>query len=167
MHATPKPAAPSKLAHNDYPRQADRRTSRRLASCTVLVVSHAFGEEFEAERVARTIGRGLRAGDPELETDTCPLNAIDGLPGDFDQRMRHSRAIVIAAKRLDHETLLSGCGVFEAATRARQAGVPCYAIARHDELDRFEARILDLQIVLEADGEPGLTAAGKRLAEMV
>jgi hypothetical protein len=132
----------------------------------MLVAAQSFGEELDGAQVARAIGRGLRAGNPELEADVCPLDASDGLPGDFDLRMRRSYAMVVAAKRLDHETLLLGGGVFEAATRARQAGVPCYAIADHDGLDRFEARILDLQVVLEANGERGLTAAGRKLAEI-
>jgi glycerate kinase len=57
--------------------------------------------------------------------------------------------------------------VFEIATRARQGGVPCYAIAAHNALDPFEARILDLQVVLEAGGERGLSAAGRKLAGLV
>jgi glycerate 2-kinase len=128
---------------------------------TVLIASRSFGGELDGARAARAIGRGLRAANSELESDLCPL---DGLPGDFDQRMRRSRAVVIATERLDHETLLHGGDVFEVATRARQAGVPCYAVARNDGLDRFEARILDLQVVLEASGERGLAAAGRELA---
>jgi glycerate kinase len=130
----------------------------------MLLATQGFGGALDAIRVARAIGRGLRAGKAELETDLCPL---EGLPGDFDRGMRHARAVVIAAERLDHETLLRSGGVFEVATRARQAGVPCYAVTGSDGLDLFEARILDLQVVLEANGERELVAAGRKLAGMV
>jgi glycerate kinase len=134
---------------------------------TVLVVAEAFGGDLDAAHVASSIGRGLTAGEPELEGDPCPIEAAETLPGDFDVRMRSSHAVIVAAGRLDHETLLRGGGAFEAATRARQAGVPCYAIAAHDGLDRFEARILDLQVVLTAGNERALVRAGRKLAEMV
>jgi glycerate kinase len=133
----------------------------------MLVAAQSFGGGLDATRVARAIGRGLHAANPELDADVCPLEALDELPGDFDLRMRRSLAMVVAAKRLDHETLLRGGGVFEAATRARQNGVPCYAVAGHDGLDRFEARILDLQVVLQADRERDLTAAGRKLAAIL
>lgn len=134
---------------------------------TVLVAAEAFDGDLDAVRVAAAIGRGLHAGDPTLESDPCPIDAIDPLSHDFDERMRSSRAVVIVAGRLDHETLLRGGGAFEVATRARQAGVPCYAIAAHDALDRFEARILDLQMVLVAIDERGLVRTGRLLAGIV
>ena len=131
---------------------------------TLLVVAEAFAGDLDAARVAGAIGRGLLAGDPEFEGDPCPIEAAGTLPRDFDTRMRSSHAVIVAAGRLDHETLLRGGGAFEAATRARQAGVPCYAIAAHDGLDSFEARILDLQVVLTAAHARALTRAGRQLA---
>jgi glycerate kinase len=139
----------------------------------VLIAAAAFGGKLDAARAARAIGRGLRAGDTaaaenSLETDVCTIETAPAdLPKDFDARMRRARAVVIAAARLDHETLLRGEAVSEIATRARQAGVPCYAVAGSDGLDPFEARILDLQIVLEAGSERELTAAGRELAAVV
>lgn len=139
-----------------------------MTPSTVLVVAEAFGGTLDGARVAGAIGRGVRAGRPELGTDLCPLEEPPAeLPRDFDERMRGAHAVVIAARRLDHETLLRGGGVSEIATRARQAGVPCYAIAAHDGLDRFEARILDLQVVLEAGNERELATAGRKLAGMM
>jgi glycerate kinase len=149
-----------------------------VASSTVLLAAEAFGGKLDAARTARAIGRGLGAGDPGLETDLCPIGTLEtdlcpigapaaDLPQDIDARMRKARAVVIAAAHLDHETLLRGDAVSEIATRARQAGVPCYAVAGSDELDLFEARILDLQVVLEARGESGLRSAGRKLAGMV
>jgi glycerate kinase len=139
-----------------------------VASSTVLLAAEAFGGKLDAARTARAIGRGLRTGDPGLETDLCPIGALAAdLPKDIDARMRKARAVVIAAAHLDHETLLRGDAVSEIATRARQTGVPCYAVAGSDGLDLFEARILDLQVVLEAGGESGLRSAGRKLAGMV
>lgn len=131
---------------------------------TVLIAAQEFGDRLDAARVAEALGRGLTAARPELEADPCP---IDALPADLDARMRQARAVVIAAKHLDHETLLRRDTACEVATRARQTGVPCYAVAAGVGLDLFEARILDLQVVLEAREEQALIAAGKRLAGIV
>ena len=54
--------------------------------------------------------------------------------------------------------------MFEIATRARQAGVPAYAVTGENELDAFDARMLDLQVILEARTVRGLAAAGTKLA---
>ena len=85
---------------------------------------------------------------------------------DFDVRMKASRALVIVTRRLDERTLL-GSVAFEIATRARQSGVPCYAIAAEDAISPFDARILDLQMVLKARGVRSLRHAGMQVAEIV
>jgi glycerate kinase len=131
---------------------------------TVLIAAQDFSDRLDGARVAEAIGRGLTAARPELEADPCP---IDVLPADLDARMRRARAVVIAAKHLDHETLLRRDNACEVATRARQTGVPCYAVAASAGLDLFEARILDLQVVLEARDRQALAAAGRRLAAIV
>ena len=85
---------------------------------------------------------------------------------DFDARMLRARAVVLAERHLA-ERALTASPVFEIATRARQAGVPAYAVAAQNLLDPFDARILDLQVILEASSTGTLTAAGRRLAELV
>ena len=50
------------------------------------------------------------------------------------------------------------------ATRARQSGVPCHAVVGIDAIDRFDARILDLQAIIEATTVAELEAAGEALA---
>jgi hypothetical protein len=45
--------------------------------------------------------------------------------------------------------------------------VPAYAVTGRDELDRFEARILDLQVILEASTARALSAAGRKLADIM
>jgi glycerate 2-kinase len=85
---------------------------------------------------------------------------------DFDRRMRVARAVVTGEGRLDEQSL-AGKVVSEVCTRARQVGVPCHAIVGSRELDAFGARILDLQAVLEAGTSRRLSAAGRRLAELL
>ncbi|HKG04734.1 MAG TPA: glycerate kinase [Conexibacter sp.] len=85
---------------------------------------------------------------------------------DFDARMLAARAVIVGEGRLDLGTL-AGKAPGEIATRARQAGVPCFAAVGSRTLDAFGARILDLQAVLEASDAAALEAAGRRLATLV
>jgi len=89
------------------------------------------------------------------------LDAID-----FDRRMRAARAVVGGEGKLDEQSL-AGKAVAEVATRARQAGVPCFAVVGRAELDSFGARMLDLQAVLEAGTPAALRRAGGQLARLV
>ena len=81
---------------------------------------------------------------------------------DFDARMRAARAVVTGEGTLDEGTL-RGRVVGEIGTRTRQAGVPLHAVVGRDALDGFGKRIIDLQVVLEADTPEALEAAGERL----
>jgi glycerate kinase len=84
----------------------------------------------------------------------------------FDERLRAARAVIVGEGRLD-ATTLEGLVAGEIATRARQAGVPCHAIVGANAIDRFGARILDLQVILEAGTREELAAAGERLGRML
>jgi hypothetical protein len=145
-----------------------------VISKTVLVLAEAFGDGLDGGHVASALARGLEAGG-QLDCDRCALEENPQTRArvialldecDFDRRMRASRAVVIARRRLDDRTL-AGSVAFEAATRARQGGVPAYAVTAHDEIDPFEARIVDLQVVLEAASSRALGAAGRKLAALV
>lgn len=81
----------------------------------------------------------------------------------FDAQMRAARAVVTGEGRLDTQSL-AGKAVSEVATRARQAGVPCYAVVGSNRLDSFGARILDLDMIIEAGTQAQLAAAGRKLA---
>jgi hypothetical protein len=136
----------------------------------LLVAACAFGPALAAQDVAERIGRGLESGGSP-EPDLCPLEAtndpralLDAL--DFDARMRSARAVVIAAAVLEERTL-AGSIAFEIATRARQGGVPAYAVTAENRLDAFDARIMDLQRIVQAADGRALRAAGKRLAATV
>jgi hypothetical protein len=65
------------------------------------------------------------------------------------------------------ERTLAGSIAFEIATRARQGGVPAYAVTAENRLDAFDARIMDLQRIVQAADGRALRAAGKRLAATV
>jgi glycerate kinase len=142
-----------------------------VISRTLLIAARPFGGRLDAGHVAGAIAEGLRDGD--WEVDLLPLGAesesaaiaIVRAP-EFDARMRAARAVVIAEPRLDERTL-AGTVAFEVATRARQGGVPAYAVTGEDDLDSFDARILDLQTVLQARTHRSLVNAGRRLAELV
>jgi glycerate kinase len=160
----------------------------------VLVVSGPFGDALSAEDVARAIGRGLVAGGLP-EPDLCPLEVERRTPADasgraaterdlktrrtvvpdvaalltaldFDTRMRRARAVVLAERCLE-EDRLRGSAAFEIATRARQGGVPAYAVTSENALAPFDARILDLQVILEAHSQHTLATAGTKLARLV
>jgi glycerate 2-kinase len=85
---------------------------------------------------------------------------------DFDRRMRAARAVVTGEGKLDQQSL-AGKLVSEISTRARQAGVPCHAIVGTRELDAFGLRVLDLQAVLEASTPGQISAAARRLADVL
>jgi len=82
---------------------------------------------------------------------------------DFEPRLRRARAVVVGEGSLDRSTL-EGKVAGEIAMRARQAGVPAHAIVGQNNLDRFDARILDLQMIFEAGDETALQRAGSELA---
>jgi len=84
----------------------------------------------------------------------------------FDGRMRGARALVVGEACLGRETL-AGRVAGEAAVRARQAGVPCHAVVARNAADVLDARILDLQAIVEARTVAELEAAGERLAALL
>jgi glycerate kinase len=156
------------------PRTTDARLPAPGIPQGVLLACGSFGASLPGARVAEALARGLRAGGRE-EIDACPLDVpphagadprelLDEL--DFDRRMRAARAVIVAAAQLEERTL-AGSVTFEIATRARQGGVPAYAVTAENRLDSFDARILDLQLILEASSTRGLSGAGRRLARLL
>ncbi|MCW2958558.1 MAG: glycerate kinase [Solirubrobacterales bacterium] len=96
-------------------------------------------------------GAHLQAGAPFV------LDAVG-----YDARMRRAHAVILGEGRLDAQTL-QGKILGEAATRARQAGVPCHAIVGQDALEPFGKRILDVHLVLEATSLATVEGAAKQL----
>lgn len=154
------------------PRRETR--GRSLIPMTPLLVTSAFGPGLSAPAVAAAIARGLKTGglpaadvcaiDPAHEHGTNVVSFLDA--HDFNTRMLRARAVIVAARRL-HERTLAGSATFEIATRARQSGVPTYAVAGEHRLDPFDARILDLQLIIEADSARALAGAGRTLASLL
>lgn len=107
---------------------------------------------------------GALAGACDAKLESGAAFVLDVLDG--DARMRAARAVVVGEGLLDLHTL-AGKAPGELATRARQSGVPCFAVVGGRTLDAFGGRILDLQAVLEASTLDDLEAAGRRLAELV
>jgi glycerate kinase len=142
-----------------------------MPSRTLLVAAGPF-DVLDAERVVESVARGLRDGG--WQTDACAIDVpagsalralLDSL--DFDARMRSSRALIVCERSL-HEDTLAGSVAFEIATRARQSGVPAYAVTAEDRLDSFDARVLDLQTIAQASGGArALRAAGRKLAALI
>jgi glycerate kinase len=152
-----------------------------LEGCTIvalipqhtLVASGPLASALPAAKVLAAIARGLRAGGAP-KPDVCELpehvtaegdvrTLLDAL--DFDARMLAARAVVIVTRRLEEQTLADSV-TFEIATRARQRGVPAYAVTGENRLDPFDARILDLQVILEAANARTLAAAGRKLQRL-
>lgn len=146
---------------------------------TALIASQAFNPRLPAVRVAAAISGGLtQEGAPA--PDLCPLEGLDGPDGedgdralgallgllDFDRRLGAARALIIAVPSIDPHAL-QRAPAFELATRARQRGIPAYAILARATLDLFDARILDLQTLLRARNERELRLAGASLAALL
>jgi glycerate kinase len=149
-------------------------SSRGRINTPPLVASGPFPGRLAALDVATAIARGL-AQDGLPAPDLCPLAPgedphadvrayLDAL--DFDVRMRRARAVILAVASLQERTL-AGRAAFEIATRARQGGVPAYAITASNRLDSFDARMLDLQVIIEASSTRALIAAGRKLARLM
>ena len=74
----------------------------------------------------------------------------------FDALAQDAFAVVTGEGRLDEQTI-GGKLLFEVATRARQNGVPCYAVVGRDDLDAFEHRLMNIEV--EAASRNGRTAS--------
>jgi len=85
---------------------------------------------------------------------------------DYDRRVTDCDLVITGEGRIDDQTL-QGKIAGEAATRARQAGVPCFAIVGRNELDAFGARLLDIQRIVEAHDLGEIEAAAASLAELI
>jgi len=164
-------------SHSDRTRAASPsgRTVRGAGIPQRLLVACArLGPRLSAAAAAGALAEGIQQGGlPEPDVCLLPIPREHGedLRGlldelDFDARLRSARAVVVAAPRLEQRTLAASM-TFEIATRARQGGVPAYGVAGESSLDAFDARILDLQVILQARSRKALVDAGRELAGLV
>jgi glycerate kinase len=138
---------------------------RSTIPAVVLVAPQRLAAGLPAAAAAEAIGRGVAAAG--WEYDACPVEALPALGAvGFDRRMRLARAVVTGAAALDRRRL-TGTLLAEVATRARQGGVPCYAIVGRDSTDPFDRRMFDLEAVLEARTRAALERAGTEIASML
>jgi glycerate kinase len=140
---------------------------------TPLIATGPFGGR-SAARVAALLARGLQQGGTPAadllalaDEEESPAALRELLEGHhLDARVRAARAVILGRWRLQ-ERALAASAFFEIATRARQAGVPAYAVAGRNRIDSFDARMLDLQLVIEASSERALVAAGRAVAAVI
>jgi glycerate kinase len=153
--------APQKSADGD----AVRRLTRRLGALARKLERDPRGVPMTG--AAGGLAGGLWAA---FGAELVPGGAFVLDEVSFDVRMRAARAVVTGEGRLDQQSL-AGKLVSEVATRARQSGVPCYAVVGRNELEglagSFGLRMLDIEAVLEASTPTELTAAGERLADLL
>lgn len=126
-----------------------------------------------AARVAAALAGGLQRGGlaaPEVLELPARAERSDlagALEAElFDARLHLARALVLAGAEASERSLRTS-PMFELATRARQAGVPAYAVAGQRTLTAFDARVLDLQLILRARSEKELARAGAQLAALL
>lgn len=149
--------APQKGADAD----AVRRLTRRLADLARRLERDPRGIPMTG--AAGGLSGGLWAAFGAELVAGAPF-VLDAL--DFDRRMLAARAVVTGEGRLDEQSL-AGKAVSEVATRARQNGVPCYAVVGENRLDAFGQRILDLMAVVRAGSPRELARAGAALCPLL
>ncbi len=145
----------------------------QLAGADADALQEALGDHGGLRGAELVVLCDLREPGPlgEALRDDRGARLVAGVPFvlealDFDMRMRAAHALVVGEDRLDRSTL-RGRVTGEVATRARQSGVPCHAVVGADALDRFDARILDLQAIIEATAIAELEDAGEALAAVL
>jgi glycerate kinase len=137
-----------------------RRLERRLARLAKAAPRDPRGVAMTAAAGGLAGGLWARRGARLVPGAAYVLDAIG-----FDDHMRAARFVVTGEGRIDRQTL-AGKAVFEVATRCRQGGVACHVVVGRNELDAFEARLIDLSTVTEAGTKKRLRTAGRRLAEL-
>jgi glycerate kinase len=138
-----------------------RRLSRRLAALAHRLPRDPRGVPMTGAAGGLSGGLWGALGAELVPGSSFVLDAID-----FDRRMRDARAVITGEGKLDQQSL-AGKAVSEVSTRARQAGVPSYAIVGRRELDAFGMRVLDLQVVEEGRTLAEIEAAAQRLAQVL
>jgi glycerate 2-kinase len=127
---------------------------------TQAALQAALGSEASAIVVAGAARDAQPSGDGRIRVPDARF-VLDAL--DYDVRMRASRAVITGGATLGPGDL-RGTLISEAATRARQSGVPCFAIAGRVGIDAFGQRMLDLEVVAQAASAKTIERAAQALA---
>ena len=160
-------------------RTAVERVGEALAGTGTIEREEAFELGARVTALAATLPKdprgiaygGAGGGIAAAIWATCDARLVGGAPFvleelNTDARMRAAHAVIVGEGRLDLGTL-AGKAPAELATRARQSGIPSFAVVGDRTLDAFGARILDLQAVLEANDQAAIERAGVELVRLV
>jgi len=137
-----------------------RRLERRLASLAQRAPRDPRGVPMTGAAGGLAGGLWAHLGARLVSGANYVLDAVA-----FDKQMRASRLVVTGEGRVDEQSL-TGKVVGEVATRCRQRGVACHAVVGENDLDAFQARLIDLSTITEAGTTRRLRTAGRRLAEI-
>lgn len=85
---------------------------------------------------------------------------------DFDRRLAEADAVICGEGRIDFQSL-QGKIPGEIATRARDAGVPAFAVVGRSDLSPADARRLGLRDIYEAGDPARMREAAQRIAEVL
>jgi len=135
---------------------SDRQQQSAAAQHVLIDGSPAAAPD--ADEALRAFARGLGFPLAQLSRDAAGAQ--------LDRALRAARGVVLVARRIDPGAL-PGQRALELATRARQGGVPAFAVVGEHSLTPFDARVLDLQLVLTASGGASWTAAGESIAAVL
>ncbi len=130
----------------------------------VLVALDSFDGMFTVTDAADALVRGLAASGQPARVSAV-TEAGDAVAPPVAE-IRAARAVITGAGHLDRGSL-TGTLLAEVATNARQTGVPCHAVVGSNQLDLFDMRILDLQLVLEARTLAQVEAAGAEIGALM
>jgi len=127
----------------------------------VLIDGELGSPRLSGERALAELRAGLLGGGA-----ASTLVAAAATPATLDSELREARALIVLAPALD-AAARPQARFFELATRARQAGVPAFALVGDDAGDPFAARILDLQRVLLVRSAQAARRAGATIAALL
>ncbi|MEX2252579.1 MAG: glycerate kinase [Thermoleophilaceae bacterium] len=134
------------------------RLERRLAELARTAPNDPTGEPMTGAAGGLAGGLWAHRGAKLVPGAAYVLDTIG-----FDEHMRAAPFVVTGEGWLDSQTL-AGKLAGEVATRCRQSGVACHAIAGRNGLDPFAVRVLDLASVHEAGTTEEIEAAARTLA---
>jgi hypothetical protein len=145
-----------------------------LLPARAMIACGPLGGTAGASDAGAALARGLSAsGRPAADVFAIEHPGVRGSEArrlleaeHFDQRMLAARALVLLLDVLA-AARLAGSLMLELATRARQSGVPCYAVTAENRLGLFDLRVLDIQCVLIAGDAESLERAGRSLDAII
>ena len=125
----------------------------------VVIDGELSAPRLDGAAASAALAEGLASGGAQAQTASPRLEAAE-VP------LQEARALVVLAPRLERAAR-PGTRFFELATRARQGGVPAFALVADIDGEPFTARILDLQRVYRVRTAAEAREAGARIAALL